>query len=128
MDTKSSSLSTLGTLDWVGRIKWGPNEDTATKRSEGKLEAWGSGTLPITEEEEGASPTGLLSTESLSGMNVPLYKVLVCSKVGCGVEGPWKSLPPRCGIIEAQSQCQVGFRELQSLRVLASEGVRSPAL
>lgn len=89
-----------------------------TQPEKGQKASWKPGPVehcPSQTEEQGASPMGLLSTESPSGMNVPLCKVLACPEAGCGVEGPWKSLPPRCRIIEAQSQCQVGFQELQSL-------------
>lgn len=71
---------------------------------------------------------GLLRTKSLSGMNVLLCKVLVCPEADCEVEGPQKSQPLRHGIIEAQSQGQVGFQELQGLQVLASKGVSSLVL
>jgi hypothetical protein len=102
-----------------------------TQPGKGQKASWKLGAVehcPSQTEEQGASPTGVLDTESLSGMNVPLCKILACPKAGCGVAGPWKPLPPRQRIIEAQSQCQVGFRELQSIGVLASEGVRSLAL
>lgn len=112
---------------WEG-LSRGPNEDMVRKRSEGKLEAWTSGTLPTTDRGAGSQPHGLLGTKSLSGMNVLLCKVLACPESDCEVEGPWKSQPLRHGIIEAQSQVQVGFQELQGLQVLALKGVRSLAL
>lgn len=83
---------------------------------------------PSQTEEQEASPMGLLRTKSLSGMNVLLCKVLVCPEADCEVEGPQKSQPLRHGIIEAQSQGQVGFQELQGLQVLASKGVSSLVL
>lgn len=108
---------------WTG---WGPNEggQMRTQPREGQKASWECGAVepcPSQAEEQGASPMGLLGTESLSGMNVPLCKVLACPRAG--FEGPWTSLPLRGGITGAQSQCQVGFWELQSLWVLSS-GIR----
>lgn len=57
----------------------------------GQKASWKPGAValcPSQTEEQGASPTGLLGTKSLSGMNVLLCKVLACPEADCGVEGP----------------------------------------
>lgn len=105
-----------------GGIRWGPSEHMVRERSGGKL---GSRRLqprnvPPQTGGRSARPAGLLHVPSPLGMNAPLCEVLVCPEVGHRSEGSQQSQPPKHRIVEAESQCQVGFQDFRA----SSPGIR----